>query len=149
MIGGFVFVVAFLRVQSEQQPGQVLATIDQSDIRGSEPHNHDPSGAASDCYRESGRACRIGQARVLLRACSACCSLCARDGWHRSMVFAFSFLGKLLSLLLFFLCCGSLADDHLCSGSNSPDESQQFTSNCRNDLSLGLASGAQFHIALV
>jgi hypothetical protein len=28
--------------------GQVLATIDQSDIRGSEPHNHDPSGAASD-----------------------------------------------------------------------------------------------------
>jgi hypothetical protein len=25
-----------------------------------------PSGAASDCYRESGRACRIGQACVLL-----------------------------------------------------------------------------------
>jgi hypothetical protein len=47
----FVVVVVFAlsRRQSEQQPGQVLATIDQSDIRGSEPHNHDPSGAASDC----------------------------------------------------------------------------------------------------
>ena len=44
-----VVVFAFPRGQSEQQPGHVLATIDQSDIRGSEPHNHDPSGAASDC----------------------------------------------------------------------------------------------------
>jgi hypothetical protein len=26
----------------------VIATIDHSDIRGSEPHAHDPSGAASD-----------------------------------------------------------------------------------------------------
>jgi hypothetical protein len=55
----------------------------------------------------------------------------------------------LLSLLLFFLRCGSLADGRLCSDSNSPNESQQFTSNCSNDLSLGLASCAQFHIALV
>ena len=31
-----------------------MATIDQADIRGSKPHNHDPSGAASDYYRESG-----------------------------------------------------------------------------------------------
>jgi hypothetical protein len=30
-----------------------MATIDQADIRGSEPHNHDPSGAASDYSRES------------------------------------------------------------------------------------------------
>ena len=51
----FVVVVAFLsRRQSEQQSEQFSATIDQSDIRGSKPHNHDPSGAASDCYRESG-----------------------------------------------------------------------------------------------
>ncbi len=50
-IGGVVFAVVFVfpQAQGEQQPGQVLATIDQSDIRGSEPHNHDPSGAASDC----------------------------------------------------------------------------------------------------
>ena len=46
--GCFVVVRLFLRGQGEQQPGQVLATIDQSDIRGSEPHNLDPSGAASD-----------------------------------------------------------------------------------------------------
>jgi hypothetical protein len=36
------------REQGQQQPWQVMATIDQADIRGSEPHNHDPSGAASD-----------------------------------------------------------------------------------------------------
>jgi hypothetical protein len=55
-IDGFVFVVVFVVVQgqSEQQTGQFSATIDQSDIRGSEPHNLDPSGAAFDCYRESG-----------------------------------------------------------------------------------------------
>jgi len=55
-IDGFVFVVAFVvvRGQSEQQSGQNVATIDQSDIRGSKPHNLDPSGAASDCCRESG-----------------------------------------------------------------------------------------------
>jgi hypothetical protein len=49
-------VVGFVvfRGQSEQQSGQFSATIDQSDIRGSKPHNLDPSGAASDCYRESG-----------------------------------------------------------------------------------------------
>ncbi len=29
-----------------------MATIDQADIRGSEPLNHDPSGAASDYYGE-------------------------------------------------------------------------------------------------
>jgi hypothetical protein len=50
--GGVVFVVVValvvFRGQGEQQSGQVWATIDQSDIRGSEPHNHDPSGAASD-----------------------------------------------------------------------------------------------------
>jgi len=53
---GVVVVVVFVvvRGQSEQQSGQFSATIDQSDIRGSEPHNLDPSGAASDCYRESG-----------------------------------------------------------------------------------------------
>ena len=53
---GFVVVVGFVvfRGQSEQQSVQFLATIDQSDIRGSKPHNLDPSGAASDCYRESG-----------------------------------------------------------------------------------------------
>jgi hypothetical protein len=52
--------------------GAVIATIDQADIRGSKPHNHDPSGAASDYSRESGRACRKFPPRVLLRACSGC-----------------------------------------------------------------------------
>jgi hypothetical protein len=52
-IVGVVFVVV-LRGQGQQQPWQVMATIDQADIRGSEPHNHGPSGAASDYARESG-----------------------------------------------------------------------------------------------
>jgi hypothetical protein len=60
------------RGQGQQQPWQVMATIDQADIRGSRPHNHDPSGAASDYYRESGKACRKLTPRVLLRACSGC-----------------------------------------------------------------------------
>jgi hypothetical protein len=51
-IYGGVFVVAFAfaayRGQGKQQSGQVRATIDQSDIRVSKSHNHDPSGAASD-----------------------------------------------------------------------------------------------------
>ena len=44
---GVVFVVV-LQGHGQQQSGQFLATIDQSDIRGSKPHNLDPSGAASD-----------------------------------------------------------------------------------------------------
>jgi hypothetical protein len=55
-IGVFVFAFSLFgkflllpfRGQGQQQPWQVMATIDQADIRGSEPHNHDPSGAASD-----------------------------------------------------------------------------------------------------
>jgi hypothetical protein len=48
------FLYLSFRGQSQPQPWQVMATIDQADIRGSEPHNHDPSGAASDYERESG-----------------------------------------------------------------------------------------------
>ena len=43
-----VVVFVLVRGQGEQQPVQVCSTIDQSDIRGSGPHNLDPSGAASD-----------------------------------------------------------------------------------------------------
>jgi hypothetical protein len=32
----------------------VFATVDHSDIRGSKPHNRDPSGAASDYKRGFG-----------------------------------------------------------------------------------------------
>jgi hypothetical protein len=37
-----------------------IATVDHSDIRGSVPHNRDPSGAASDYQRGFGPAYRIG-----------------------------------------------------------------------------------------
>jgi hypothetical protein len=70
------------------------------------------------------------------------------DGaFHQGTFFVFSLFGKLL--LLFLSGCGSPADGRLCSDPNSPDESQQFTSNCSNDLSLGLAGRTQLHIALV
>jgi hypothetical protein len=46
--GQGALVVFFERGQGQRQPKQLMATIDQADIRGSEPHNQDPSGAASD-----------------------------------------------------------------------------------------------------
>ena len=53
-----------------------MATIDQADIRGSRPHNHDPSGAASDYSRESGQwPVANVRPRVLLRACSGAADL--------------------------------------------------------------------------
>ena len=48
VVDAVVVAFAVVRGQGEQQSGQILATIDQSDIRGSKPHNLDPSGAASD-----------------------------------------------------------------------------------------------------
>ena len=45
----------------------VFATVDHSDIRGSKPHNRDPSGAASDYKRGFGpQTYRIELSRVLL-----------------------------------------------------------------------------------
>jgi hypothetical protein len=45
----------------------VLATADHSDIRGSKPHNRDPSGAASDYRRGFGpKTYRIELSRILL-----------------------------------------------------------------------------------
>ena len=40
--GLFVLEAEQVAVESDE------ATVDHSDIRGSEPHSHDPSGAASD-----------------------------------------------------------------------------------------------------
>ena len=75
-------------------------------------------------------------------------SVLEMDGaFHQGTAFVFSLFGKFL--LLFLSGRSSLADGRFCSGSNSPDESQQFTSDCTNDLFLGLASGTQLHIALV
>ena len=45
----------------------VFATVDHSDIRGSKPHNRDPSGAASDYKRGFGpKTYRIELSRILL-----------------------------------------------------------------------------------
>jgi len=45
----------------------VFATVDHSDIRGSKPHNRDPSGAASDYRRGFGpQTYRIEPSRILL-----------------------------------------------------------------------------------
>ena len=44
-----------------------FATVDHSDIRGSKPHNRDPSGAASDYKRGfSPKTYRIELSRILL-----------------------------------------------------------------------------------
>jgi len=45
----------------------VFATVDHSDIRGSKPHNRDPSGAASDYKRGFGpKTFHIALSRILL-----------------------------------------------------------------------------------
>ncbi len=45
----------------------VFATLDHSDIRGSKPHNRDPSGAASNYKRGFGpQTNRIELSRILL-----------------------------------------------------------------------------------
>jgi len=83
-------------------------------------------------------------------ALAAAGSVLEMDGvFHQGAVFAFSLLGKFLLLFLFLSDRSSLADGRLCFGSNSPDESQQFTSNRSNDLPLGLAGRTQPHIPLV
>jgi hypothetical protein len=47
-----------------------VSTVDHPDIRGSKPHNRDPSGAASDYERGLGpKTCRIGTSRILLFLC--------------------------------------------------------------------------------
>jgi hypothetical protein len=44
----FVFVLAIQENAASVVAESAVATVDHSDIRGSEPHNRDPSGAASD-----------------------------------------------------------------------------------------------------
>jgi hypothetical protein len=45
----------------------VFATVDHSDIRGSKPHNRDPSGATSDYWRGFGpKTYRIEPSGILL-----------------------------------------------------------------------------------
>jgi hypothetical protein len=51
-----------------------------------------------------------------------------------SELFCFFLIGE-VAFALFLSGCGLLADNSLCSGSNGPDEAQQFTGNCRDDLS--------------
>jgi hypothetical protein len=60
----FAFVFPFCEADRAEVE-TAIATVDHSDIRGSSlaarHHGRDPSGAASDWYREFGRrACRIG-----------------------------------------------------------------------------------------
>jgi hypothetical protein len=49
-LNAFFLLVAFEVREDAASEGaeSAIATVDHSDIRGSEPHNRDPSGAASD-----------------------------------------------------------------------------------------------------
>src|SRR5271168_2242118 len=64
------------------------------------------------------------------------------------MVLLFPYWGS--CCFYFVLVRLRLADcERFCPSADGPDEAQQFTSDCCNDLSLVLAGSAQFHIALV
>jgi len=61
-----------------------VATVDHSDIRGSKPHNRDPSGAASDYQRGSSpEARRIDSSRILLSVGPSTTTDAAYDLLHR------------------------------------------------------------------
>src|SRR5580700_177082 len=68
---------------------------------------------------------------------------------HRLDVSCVFVLRRFLSLLCFLSGCSLLAGESLCSDSDGPDEAQQFTGNCGDDLPLGLAGCAQLHTAFV
>ena len=139
-IDGVVFFVAVVfvlpRGQSEQQPGQIKRRLISLIFAGRNRMIMIRRGATSDCYRESGRACRTGQTRIILRACSGCCWLCARDGWRGSSMscLCFFLIREIIAFALFFSGSGSLADDHFGSGSNSlmrmADEPYPYPSMC-------------------
>jgi hypothetical protein len=44
----FLFFLSFPWKAAQVAVEAAIATVDHSDIRGSKPHNRDPSGAASD-----------------------------------------------------------------------------------------------------
>ena len=67
---------------------------------------------------------------------------------HRFSVLSFFILRKFWSLLSLLSGCNLLGHS-LGSDSNGPDEAQQLSSNCCDNLPLVFAGGTQFHIALV
>jgi hypothetical protein len=81
----------------------LLSFLFNSSGRGSGPHNHDPSGAASYCYRESGRACRIGKRgfSFVLASAAAGSVLEISVDVHRMGRLCFSLLGCFCFCLFF------------------------------------------------
>jgi hypothetical protein len=67
---------------------------------------------------------------------------------HRFGGLSFSFL-EVLSFAWLLSGCKLLAGNSLCSGSNGPDEAQQLSGYCCDNLPLVLAGCAQFHIPLM
>ena len=112
--------------RADNSPG-ASATIDHSDIRGSEPQGHDPSGAAS--AKRAGRV-RIERRRVLLFVGpSAVIGSAVQEGFTLS------------SLGLPVLCFGVNGD--------GPNKAQQLTAERSHDLIFVLAARRQCLVALV
>ena len=106
-----------------------FATVDHSDIRGSKPHNRDPSGAASDYRRGFGpKTYRIEPSRILL-------SVFPSTTTHTAS-FALLQSESTLSRPLqgFLLCCFYLDPD-------GPDKTEQLAAYRRDHHSLVLALG--------
>ena len=81
----------------------VFATVDHSDIRGSKPHNRDPSGAASDYKRGFGpKTYRIELSRILLSVYPSTTTYAASFEFLQNK-FTLSRPSQRLLLLLFLL----------------------------------------------
>lgn len=66
-----------------------------------------------------------------------------------SELFCFSLIGEVVVFALFLSGYGLLIGERFCPSADGPDEAQQLTGNCRDDLPLVLTGSTQFHIALV
>src|SRR5271154_6956159 len=90
----------------------------------------------------------MGQTRILLRACSGCCSLCPRVvgccSSVRWLLFFHSWEG-----FCFSSRCLSLPDSGFRFGSYGPDEAQQFAAHGSDDFSLVFSFGRQPRVSLV
>ena len=81
--------------------GEAITTIDHSDIRGSEPHNRDPSGAASELKaRVWCKTYGIGWSRILLRVPSTATHAASCDPLTFSKLFLRPLAARILSAAL-------------------------------------------------
>ena len=122
----------FLKSRADRVAAKsAVTTVDQSDIRGSNPkerqHSQSPSGAASDYERESGpKPCHIDETRILHSACPLAAAQSALHfivpffhRWPLCIVWLRRFLSPFSCLTVFYVYCDG---PHKTEKLSPPDE---------------------------